>query len=267
LDDCWARDISPIFCISSGNGALAAVDFRFNSWGGKFEPYDSDADFGLVLSQKMGFERTAVQLVMEGGSFTTDGRGTAIIVEPTILNDNRNPGKVKGDVETVLNQHLGIDTVIWIPFGLLGDTDTDGHVDNVAVFCAQGRIMVQVAPSSGHCDAERLATDLQILSRARDSSGRQLEIVEIPWLPVSQIDVSRPCSYVNVYPTNTDVLVPTVGSDSDELALEIISQAFCGRSAVAIPSSALSYAGGGPHCMTMQIPSYAAEPNQKGDLQ
>jgi agmatine deiminase len=266
LDDCWARDISPVFTLSENRENPTAIDFRFNAWGEKFKPYSSDANFGQAFSEKLGFDRIAVELVMEGGSITTDGCGTAIIVEPTILNINRNPGIGKEEIEEIFSQYLGIETVIWIPFGLLGDTDTDGHVDNVVVFCGQGRIMVQVPPSPGHRDTKRLTANIEILTRARDSSGRQFEVVEVPWLPVSQIDASRPCSYVNVYPTNTSVLVPTVGTASDDLALELISEAFGGRSAIPILSNALSYAGGGPHCMTMQVPACMGESKRKGEL-
>jgi agmatine deiminase len=266
LDDCWARDIAPLFVVSDGTAELKAIDFNFNAWGQKFDPYDSDAGFGFAISRRLGIERTPVNLVMEGGSLTTDGRGTAIIVEPTVLNMNRNPERSKQCVEEILNLHLGIETFIWLPYGLLGDTDTDGHVDNVAAFCADGRVLVQVLTSTRHPDSERLAVNYEILSRSRDSSGRQLELVEIPWLPVSQLDGSRPSSYVNVYPTNRGVLVPTVGVETDDLALELISGAFGGRAAIPIGSNALSYGGGGPHCMTMQVPGQIASSTHEGDL-
>ena len=42
IDDSWLRDAGPIFVVGPG-GALTAVDFRFNSWGKHFLPYDKDA--------------------------------------------------------------------------------------------------------------------------------------------------------------------------------------------------------------------------------
>jgi agmatine deiminase len=265
LDDCWARDIAPVFVLVNGIDKLHAIDFAFNAWGEKFEPYDGDASFGGAVSEHLGIAREASDLVLEGGSITTDGAGTAILVETSVLNQNRNPGRTRADVEQILGVHLGIETVIWLPYGLLGDTDTDGHVDNVAVYCAEGRVLVQSAPSARHPDAERMSANHSILTRARDARGRQLDLVEVPWLPVSTLDRSRPCSYVNVYPTNRRVLVPAVGSDTDDKAAELVSEAFGGRPPVSVLSNALSFGGGGPHCMTMQIPASEALQNE-GEL-
>lgn len=253
LDDCWARDISPLFAVED-EGTLTAVDFVFNAWGGKFSPHDRDAAFGAALSQHLDVSRHSIPLVFEGGSMTTDGQGTAIIVEPTVVNGNRNPDHTRGAVENLLHQELGITQVIWLPFGLLGDTDTDGHVDNVAVFCGPGRVLAQAPPLQTHPDADRLASNQRVLARARDASGRQLEVVDVPWLPVSPLDPHRPSSYINSYPTNESILVPVVGTASDEAAMQLIATAFVGREPIAIPSSALSVGGGGPHCMTMQVP-------------
>ncbi len=265
LNDCWARDIAPLFVLARGVNKLQAIDFAFNAWGEKFEPYDGDSAFGRTVSEHLGIERVASKLVLEGGSITTDGAGTAILVETSVLNQNRNPGRTRAEVEEILGVQLGIETVIWLPYGLLGDADTDGHVDNVAVYCARGRVLVQSAPSAKHPDAERMSANHSILTRARDARGKQLDLVEVPWLPASTLDNSRPCSYVNVYPTNRRILVPVVGSDTDDKAAELVSEAFGGRPPVSIPSNALSFGGGGPHCMTMQIPAYE-ELQTEGEL-
>jgi agmatine deiminase len=252
LDDCWARDISPLFVVAGD--VVVAKSFGFNSWGAKFEPAENDRNFGVAIARQLNMSVKTFDLVLEGGSVSTDGEGTAIIVEPTVLNENRNPGVTKREVEEILARSLGLGSIIWLPFGLLGDVDTDGHVDNVAVFCGAGRVLVQASPSSTHPDAERLKQNLRVLSKARDSSGRSLELVEVPWLPTSPFDDSRPSSYVNSYPGNEAVYVPVVGETTDDAALELVGQAFGKREPVAAKSSALSFGGGGPHCMTMQIP-------------
>ena len=258
LDDCWARDISPLFVVDTLEDSTVAVDFLFNAWGEKFQPHQADAAFGAALSSYLHLARTSVDLVLEGGSISTDGQGTAIIVETTVINTNRNPNHTKATIEEALRKNLSIEEVIWLPFGLLGDTDTDGHTDNVAVFCAPGRVLAQAPIGRLHPDNDRLAENLRRLRRARDVHGNQLEIVEIPWLPVSKMDGSRPCSYINSYPTNRSVLVPVTASDTDDRALDVISQAFDDLPPVPITSNALSYGGGGPHCMTMQVPAISA---------
>src|SRR5436853_244625 len=46
-NDAWARDHGPIFIRNTGEdaratGQLAVVDWNFNSWGGKYPPWDDD---------------------------------------------------------------------------------------------------------------------------------------------------------------------------------------------------------------------------------
>jgi agmatine deiminase len=42
IDDSWFRDSGPII-VKDESGDRLGVDFRFNSWGQKFTPYDRDA--------------------------------------------------------------------------------------------------------------------------------------------------------------------------------------------------------------------------------
>jgi agmatine deiminase len=47
-------------------------------------------------------------------------------------------------------------------------------------------------------------------------------------------------------------------SESDEEALERIAAAFPGREVVGVPGLVIAYGGGGPHCITQQVPLRAA---------
>jgi agmatine deiminase len=192
---------------------------------------------------------------LEGGSLSTNGLDTAIIVEGTVLNSNRNPGLDKAGAERMLRELLGIEVVIWLPYGLLGDSDTDGHVDNVAVFVSATKVLAQAPPGPNHPDAARLHANLAVLNRARTADGQSLEVIEVPWLPTSPLDPTRPCSYINIYPLNGQVLIPSVDDPKDEEAAALISSLFPGRTPHLTSSAALAYGGGGPHCMTMQLPA------------
>jgi len=46
-------------------------------------------------------------LVMEGGSVSVNGRGTFMATDSSIINDNRNPGLSKGEIEKVLAPVIG----------------------------------------------------------------------------------------------------------------------------------------------------------------
>jgi agmatine deiminase len=62
-------------------------------------------------------------------------------------------------------------------------------------------------------------------------------------------------SYLNLYICNGAVIVPVFGVDSDADALAIIADAYPGREVVSIPGGLLAWGGGGPHCITQQVPS------------
>jgi agmatine deiminase len=50
------------------------------------------------------------------------------------------------------------------------------------------------------------------------------------------------------------VIVPVAGADTDTDALAILAAAFADREVVPVPGTVLAYGGGGPHCITQQVP-------------
>jgi agmatine deiminase len=61
-------------------------------------------------------------------------------------------------------------------------------------------------------------------------------------------------SYLNCYLANGAVVVPLAGGPTDELALARLKDAFPDRAVVGVPGATLSCGGGGPHCITQQMP-------------
>lgn len=114
----------------------AAVDFNFNGWGGKQE-HKSDAMVAAEVAKRAGVPTIHTELVLEGGAIEVDGRGTAIVTESCVLNDNRNRGRSKSEVEAELRRLLGLHKVIWLP-GIAGMDITDGHTDFYARFAGPG---------------------------------------------------------------------------------------------------------------------------------
>jgi len=60
--------------------------------------------------------------------------------------------------------------------------------------------------------------------------------------------------YLNLYVCNAAVIVPVIGAETDEAALSIIGSAYPDREIVPVPGAVLAYGGGGPHCITQQVP-------------
>ena len=178
LDDSWMRDRGLTFVVD-GQGGLAAVDWRFNAWGGKFQPFDQDALVAERLLAQLAVKRYAAPLVLEGGSIHVDGEGTLLTSEECLLHPNRNPDLDRAAIEALLRRYLGVEAFVWLGRGLDKD-DTDGHVDNIACFVRPGVVMAVTCDDPADPNHAILEDNLARLAKARDAKGRALEVIELP---------------------------------------------------------------------------------------
>jgi agmatine deiminase len=252
IDDSWLRDTGPIFVLDEA-GRRTGVHFRFNGWGESFTPYDHDEDAGRWLVEHLGDRLVEAPLVLEGGAIAVDGEGTLLTTEQCLLNPNRNPQLSREDIEDALRAHLGVQRIVWLGEGLVEDRDTDGHVDLIASFCAPGRALLQVVaednPNFAACEENR---------RRLQAAG--IEVVALDRLAYAEVAGEQVAvSYLNHYVCNGAVIVPVAGTEGDEPALATIAGAFPGREVVPVPGRVLAYGGGGPHCITQQVPEAARQ--------
>jgi agmatine deiminase len=246
IDDSWMRDNGPIF-VTNARGEVALVKFDFNAWGEKFAPWDLDATVPERLATHLGMRRYAAPMVLEGGSFFVDGEGTLVTTEQCLLNPNRNPSMTREDIEGVLRDYLGVDVVVWLMNGHPQDRDTDGHIDGILQYVGPGVVMLHLPgdPSDpGHLD---MRENLRRLEVARDAAGRSFQV--IPFEPGSSA-----AAVMNFYLCNGGAIVPTHDAEVDEPALAQVRAAFPEREVVSVPGETILYGGGGPHCITQQLP-------------
>lgn len=250
LSEAWLRDSGPVFARRGRD--LVAVDFRFNGWGTTLPAAAHEEPVGASLAGWLGLERLAAPLVLEGGNLTTDGEGTLIVVETTILDERRNPGVSRAACEAAFRELLGIERTIWLEHGLLEDR-TGGHVDNVAAFIGSGRVLCQTVrdredPNHARLEANRCALE---------AAG--LEVVELDVLPYRSWAGRRlALPYLNFYLGNGCVIVPLACLPSDPDGLAGIRSAFPKREVVGVPATNLARRGGGAHCITLAQPAPAA---------
>ena len=248
LNDSWLRDCGPIY-VYGDDGARVAVHFRFNAWGEKFPAWDRDAAVGALIAARLGDSVVSAPLVLEGGSILSDGAGTLMTTEQCLLNPNRNPSLSREDIEGALRTFLGVDRIVWLGSGLVEDRDTDGHVDLIAAFTRPGQVLLQTVdesnPNHAHCEENR--------ERLR-SAG--IDVLELPVLPYRSVEGQTVATgYLNLYLCNGAVIMPVCRDESDEPAAAIVAAAFPGREVVSVPGVLLAYGGGGPHCITQQVPA------------
>ena len=255
IDDSWFRDSGPIY-VTDGEGARVATDWTFNGWGTKYTPFDQDALVAGRWAEHAGHPSRRIPMVLEGGALTVDGEGTLVTTVQGLMHPNRNPGLTRFDIESRLRDELGLDTVIWLPYGLADDDDTDGHVDNVAVFARPGVLVVQGCDDPAEPDWLRMNVNARWARGSHDAAGRLLEVVEIPVLPFVEIGGERrPVPYGNYYVGNGFVLVPTANHLADADMLAIIAEQYPGREVIGLDvGPILAYGGGGIHCITQQVP-------------
>lgn len=248
LNDGWSRDSGPMI-LTNGAGERRVAGFTFNGWGEKFPPYGADALAKAHFATHLGLPMHPVDLVMEGGAVALDGDGTLITTEECLLNENRNPGLSKAEVEAILKDWLGVETVIWIPRGLTPDPITDGHIDGMAAFAAPGVVLLHISEDSGDPNQAITLEAKEILEQSRNAKGRRFEIIEIP---LTSWDVV----HMNFYICNGGIIVPVAGKASeDDLPLAIIREAFPRHEVVPITGRVIAQGGGGVHCITQQVPA------------
>ena len=256
-NDAWCRDHGPTFLIRERNGVreLAAVDWNYNAWGGKYPPYDLDDQVPRRIAGILNLRRFLPGIVMEGGALEVNGAGTLLTSESCLLNPNRNPTLSREQIEDCLREYLGITNILWLGAGIQGD-DTDGHVDDLARFVDERTIVTVLEEDPADGNFGPLRDNLERLRRARDPLGRPFEIVTLPMPPPAWYRGQRlPCSYANFYIANGLVLVPTYGAESDAAALRILGRLFPDRRVQGIDCMDLVWGLGAIHCLTQQLPA------------
>ncbi|MGW7230281.1 agmatine deiminase family protein [Streptomyces cyaneofuscatus] len=256
VDDMWARDTVPVF-VEEG-GEVIGVDFNFNGWGDKQE-HTNDARVGRTLLTKYGISRVEAPLVAEGGSFETDGEGTLLITESSIVNENRNPGLSRDDIEADLIETLGVDKVVWLK-GVRGEDITDAHVDSLVRFTAPGVVLLDQAFPGTPPDSWSRAADQarEVLSKATDARGRRFEVIDLPQPDLDRITGEGDdfvSTYANFYVANDSVFMPRFGDrKADDRARGILQEQFPDRDIVPVVIDTVASGGGGIHCATHDQP-------------
>lgn len=250
-DDVWARDHGPTVVCDGAERVM--VHWRFTAWGGKF-PHDKDARIPEALRAiwSAGYERS--ELVIEGGALEVNGAGELLTTESVLLNPNRNPDWTREAIESELRARLGVDSIHWLSAGIEGD-DTDGHIDDIARFATEDRILI-VSPPEGHPDFDVMMENRARLESVNRCARGAFELVPLPVpAPIERRGEMLPASYANFYVANGAVFVPVFDQPADQQALEVIAGSFPKHRVVGIDARALVTQSGALHCVSQQLPA------------
>ncbi len=258
-NDVWCRDHGPIFVKHSTTGEVAATDWEFNAWGGKFPPWDLDNAIPGQIAAALKMQHFEGGMILEGGAIETNGAGQLLTTEAVLLNPNRNPQLSRSEIQSRLRNGLGVAEILWLQHGIAGD-DTDGHIDDLARFTDTSTLVACVERDPTSPNRPILADNLARLRAFLDPNGRPFEVVEIPLPQACEVPGWRlpvvPASYVNFLIVNGGVLVPTFRQPkNDDRALGQIREMFPDRIVTGIDSLDLVEEGGSLHCISQQQPA------------
>lgn len=253
--DVWMRDYGPTFVTRNApDHPLAFNDWIFNGWGGKYKTYEQDDQIAKVIASLLRVPVFEHQIILEGGSIEVNGEGTCLTTEQCLLNKNRNPRMSQAEIEQFLKDSLGVNRVIWLGEGIVGD-DTDGHIDDIARFVTPNTVVCILEANSKDENYAPLQENYERLQGTTDQNGKKLNIVTLPSPNPVFCEGSRlPASYANFYIANEVVLVPTFDDARDCQALGVLQELFPERKVIGIPCAAVVAGLGAVHCVTQQEP-------------
>lgn len=254
-NDAWCRDHGPAFLINpKAEQKKVIVDWDYNAWGGKYPPHDLDDIVPTLIAKQFNLPVYYPGIIMEGGSVEFNGKGTVITSTACLLNPNRNPHLNQQQIEEYLQNYYGVEQVLWVDEGIVGD-DTDGHIDDTVRFVNEDTVIAVVEEDTKDENYSLLQHNLKQLNQMRLLNGKQLNIVELPMPEAVYFQDQRlPCAYANFYIANQSVIVPTFRSNKDDKALQIIQHCFPNRKVAGIDSTDIIWGLGSFHCLSQQEP-------------
>lgn len=254
-NDAWCRDHGPAFLINkSASLPKIIIDWGYNAWGNKYPPFDLDDDIPTRVGEYLKLPVVYPGIVMEGGSVDFNGAGTLLTTTSCLLNKNRNPHLSQSEIEIYLKEFYGVDQVLWLGDGIVGD-DTDGHIDDITRFVNRNTVVTVIEENKSDENYQPLKENAEQLSSMKLTDGSSIEIIELPMpAPVIYEGQRLPASYANFYISNACVAVPTFRDKNDDRALRILQGCFPDRKVIGIDSLDVIWGLGSWHCLSQQEP-------------
>lgn len=249
-EDLWCRDSGPLFA-KQPDGKLVVSHIQFNGWGGR-QVHRQDGLVAERVAERLELPLIASGLKGEAGGVEHDGHGLLMAHESSWVNNNRNAGLSRDDVERRLLAAYGAREMIWSA-GVKGQDITDYHIDSLARFTGPGRVLINL-PDQPDMDDPFHAAALDTHDKLQ---AARLEVEVVPE-PVSRRlkSIDFVASYANYYVCNGGVIAAQFGDrETDRIAVKALQKHYPNREIVTLNVDALGEIGGGIHCATQQMPA------------
>jgi len=177
-DDSWCRDNGSIFIKNNETKEIAAVNCRFNAWGGKY-PYENDAKLPEKMSEYLKVKSFPLDMVLEGGSIESNGRGVILATRDCLFNSNRNPDLTHHQIEENLQNYFGAEKVLWLEEGIQGG-DTDSHIDEIARFVDANTIVAAFEENLDDENSRVLLQNFTRLKTFKNLKNKPFKVIPLP---------------------------------------------------------------------------------------
>ncbi len=253
-EDLWCRDAGPLFALHKTKG-LAVSNLNFNGWGGK-QVHARDSQIAARIATRLGIPIFDSGLQGEAGGVEQDGQGTLMAHESSWVIDNRNI-LPKQQIEQRLLAAYGARKMIWAK-GLKNRDITDYHIDSLARFIGDNRVLIQLPDAKDMSDpwVKAAYETYDVLKASTGLNGKPLDITVIPD-PITPRVASYDfvAAYVNYYVCNGAVIAAQFGdTNGDAAARSALQELFPKREIITLNVDPLGELGGGIHCATQQQP-------------
>lgn len=139
---------------------------------------------------------------------------------------------------------------MWLGRGHASDPSVSrsAHIDAIASYVGPATVVLLAPDDPEDPNHEPGRENLERLARARDARGRVFDTIPFQTRPPGRVP------NLNVHLPNGGVVMPVAERHEDEQALEQVEKLFPDRDVVWVPGNGLTTGGGGPHCITQQLP-------------
>ena len=254
-EDIWVRDYGAFFLYTKDSlkkKSYILSNWLFNNWGNKYSNYFHPANCGKKWASIARIPYIEIPFVLEGGSIDSNGKGLALTTKPVLF--NRNPNITQYQIDRILYEHLGIENLWWLPYGLYHD-DTGGHIDQVARFIDSNTIIAAIAQKKSNPNYFRLKQNIMTLEAYIKSHTSHINLHIIP-LPEDEKKIfyadnnsHLSSSYLNFYHLTDRIIVPIFNIDKDEQVVNTL-EPLTNRTIIPIDVRIPSWQFGGIHCLT-----------------
>lgn len=210
LGGIWVRDWGPFqFINSNSSSKFYKADYCYDYYHENEKKYgEMDNEAGselceLLLELNSNSRVEKLDLKWDGGNLTHNGKGTAIITEKLLIDNDKYS---KEEIETLLKNKFGFEKIIFIP---VEPYDVLGHTDGIVRFISKNKLLLAEYPIKYKLGYEYLN---QLEIQLRTDLGDTYEIIkiknELPKNKKSEGVYSAWGSYINYLKVNDTIFLP-----------------------------------------------------------